>query len=202
MRTHGERFEILTIGVMLSSCRSISPCSKNSDVTKSATRFSIGHGFVIADKSHTVMLIARKSDRGSSLNQLAIDVCGFTSFKNEPRFLFELKKKRIDLKILFCCVRFCQTKEILQFTGNRRLSPLTEWHLPERVSLGCILLMISEPEFDFQDCSKSWDTDRNDDVPWSMLNKVAPTAMRLWTPKQNTKHFSINMMILHVESHV
>lgn len=78
---------------MLSSCRSISPCSKNSDVTKSATRFSIGHGFVIADKSHTVMLIARNRDRESSLNQFAIDTFGLTSFKNDPRFLYVERKR-------------------------------------------------------------------------------------------------------------
>lgn len=77
---------MLTIGVIFSSCRSISPCSKNSDVTRSATRFSMGHGFVIADKSHTVMLIALNNERGSSLNQFAIEP-GFTNCKNDPRFL-------------------------------------------------------------------------------------------------------------------
>lgn len=77
---------LLTIGVIFNSSRSISPCSKNSELTRSATRFSIGHGLVIADKSHTVMLIARNNDRGSSLNQLAIEP-GFTKPKNAPRFL-------------------------------------------------------------------------------------------------------------------
>jgi len=43
--------------------------SKNSELTKSATRFSISHGFVMADKSQTVMLMARKSARGSSATQ-------------------------------------------------------------------------------------------------------------------------------------
>lgn len=77
----------LTIGVMLSSCRSMSPCSKNSEVTRSATLFSTGHGFVMADKSQTVILIARNNDLGSSLNQFAMDVFGLISFKNDPRFL-------------------------------------------------------------------------------------------------------------------
>lgn len=69
----------------------MSPCSKNSELTSSATLFSMGQGFVIADKSHTVMLIARSNDRGSSLSQFAIAV-GFTDLRNGPRFLWNKQK--------------------------------------------------------------------------------------------------------------
>lgn len=81
------------MGVMLSSCFSMSPCSKNSELTRSATRFSISQGFVMADKSQTVMLMARRRARGSSATQWLSGCC--TLSRNGPRFLIISKCKMV-----------------------------------------------------------------------------------------------------------
>lgn len=87
------------MGVILSSCLSISPCSKNSELTRSATRFSISQGFVIADKSHTVILIARRSERLSSFDHTSGGVAEvLIKFKNDPRFLY-YSKELINLQL-------------------------------------------------------------------------------------------------------
>lgn len=77
-------FVLLTIGVILSFSRSISPCSKNSDDTNSATLFSTSHGFVIAAKSQTVISIALNNSLCSSKLQHGLSRI---TLKNAPLFL-------------------------------------------------------------------------------------------------------------------
>lgn len=104
----------LTMGVILNLFLSISPCSKNSRVTSSATcqrsvkldheieknlyrrrrhkrtltkltRFSIGHGLVMAARSQTVIVIPRSNLRCSSLCHWYDSFS--TRWRKSPRFL-------------------------------------------------------------------------------------------------------------------
>lgn len=79
-----------TIGVIFSFSLSMSPCSKNSEETSSATLFSISHGFVIAARSHTVINIALKSSLWSSTAQHGLSR---TTLKNAPLFLNFTQKR-------------------------------------------------------------------------------------------------------------
>lgn len=79
----------LTMGVIFSSCLSISPCWKNSLVTRLATRSSTSHGLLMAAKSHTVIVIARSNERLSSVTQISGSLTSslVAKFRNSPRFL-------------------------------------------------------------------------------------------------------------------
>ena len=72
---------------MLSSRRSMSPCSKNSLATKSATFHWTSHGFVMAATSQAVIIMPRKSSRWLSCHQSYVR--DETNWKKAPRFLFE-----------------------------------------------------------------------------------------------------------------
>lgn len=158
---------MMSIGVIFSSCRSISPCSKNSELTKSATRFSISHGFVMADKSQTVILIARNKERLSSFENCSMVVDGFTEFRNEPRFLW-LKR----------CWTIKRLKGMYVLTWSKRLNQLTELHPQVLLSLDCSRRTKGWREFDFRDCWESLSTDQSDDAPLCWLSREWPMDCR------------------------
>ena len=78
---------LLTIGSSLSSFRSMSPCSKNSLATRSATFHCTSHGFVIAATSQAVIIIPRNSSRWSSCFQSYVR--SLISLKKPSRFLLK-----------------------------------------------------------------------------------------------------------------
>lgn len=93
---------LLTIGVIFSFSLSMSPCSKNSDDTNSATLFSTSQGFVMAARSQTVISMALNSSLCSSMAQQGPSP---TTLKKAPRFLQTHSscinmKSQLDRKVL------------------------------------------------------------------------------------------------------
>lgn len=87
------------MGVILSSLRSISPCSKNSLATRLATSHWISHGLVMAATSHAVIIIPRRSSRWSSCHQSY--VLADTKSKKDPRLLLNPNPVQFSQSLCF-----------------------------------------------------------------------------------------------------